>query len=344
MHVLLSAEESEPFLTAELRSAWPEAHHQVIVPGLMSTDAALPSVLPPRFVFSRQLLPDASEETAASISAWSERLYSVISTAIPEDGPWSLHVEPHYGNGAAGRNRCCLVVESLRERLQRKSRRRLRSLRTEFKPFDESDSLVQLILTEPERGFLSVAAAPVPFQFRSAISPFPKGDIPVASDKKAPSRAFAKLLEAELRLGRRVEQGEVCVDLGACPGSWSYVALHRGAQVTAVDRSPLRADLMRHSGLTFHQGDAFKFRPESPVDWLLCDVIAAPERSIELLLDWVRRKLARHFIVTIKFKGHEDYGELERLKQALPPFCEDVWITRLCANKNEACAFGRVKP
>ena len=112
----------------------------------------------------------------------------------------------------------------------------------------------------------------------------------------------------------------------------------------AVDRSPLRADLMRHSRLTFHQGDAFKFRPEGPVDWLLCDVIAAPERSIELLLDWVRRKLARHFIVTIKFKGHEDYGELERLKRALPPFCEDVWITRLCANKNEACAFGSVKP
>ena len=343
MHVILSAEESEPFLMAELRRAWPEAGHQIAAPGLILTNGAMQPAVPPRLVFARQLLPDASEETASSISAWSERLYSVITTTCREDGPWSLQVEPHYRGGTAGRNRCRLILESLRERLQRKSRQRLRLLQTEARPFDEADSLVQLILTGPERGFLSVASAPLPFQLGSVVSPFPKGEIPVASDPQAPSRAFAKLLEAELRMGRRIGRGEVCVDLGASPGSWSYVALNRQARVIAVDRSPLRADLMGHRALKFHRGDAFKFMPDAPVDWLLCDVIAAPERSIELLLDWVRRKLTRFFVVTIKFKGHEDYGELERLKRALPPWCEAVWITRLCANKNEACAFGMVR-
>jgi 23S rRNA (cytidine2498-2'-O)-methyltransferase len=314
-----------------------------MAPGLIITDAVMQPAVPPRFVFSRQLLPNAWPEKASSISAWSERLYSVITTTCREDGPWSLHVEPHYGSGTAGRNRCRLIEESLRERLQRKGRQRLRAQRREKRPFGEADSLVQLILTEPERGFLSVAAAPLPFQLRSVVSPFPKGDIPVASDLNAPSRAFAKLLEAEMRLGRRIEKGEVCVDLGASPGSWSYVALNRGARLIAVDRTPLRADLMGNRALKFHRGDAFKFVPEARVDWLLCDVIAAPERSIELLLDWVRRRLARHFAVTIKFKGHEDYGELERLKHALPPLCDEVWITRLCANKNEACAFGTVR-
>jgi 23S rRNA (cytidine2498-2'-O)-methyltransferase len=77
----------------------------------------------------------------------------------------------------------------------------------------------------------------MPFVFRSLLSPYPKGEIPVASDKAAPSRAFSKLLEAEQRLGCRIRPGETCVDLGASPGSWSYVALNRGARVIAVDRA-----------------------------------------------------------------------------------------------------------
>ncbi|HEY6168762.1 MAG TPA: SAM-dependent methyltransferase, partial [Verrucomicrobiae bacterium] len=203
-------------------------------------------------------------------------------------------------------------------------------------------SLVQLLLTAPDCGWISVAPAPMPFQFRRVMSPFPKGEIPMASDKAAPSRAFAKLVEAEQRMGIRIDPGETCVDLGASPGSWSYVAIQRGARVIAVDRSPLRDDLMRNPRLTFHPGDAFKFTPDVPPDWLLCDVIAAPERSIELLLDWIRPRRARRFVVTIKFKGHGDYAQLERLKHALPPLCDEFFLTRLCANKNEACAFGVV--
>jgi len=109
-----------------------------------------------------------------------------------------------------------------------------------------------------------------------------------------------------------------------------------------VDRAPLRADLMAHNGLTFQRGDAFTFEPSQPVDWLLCDVIAAPERTIALLLRWLQRKQAKQFVVTIKFKGTEDYKLLEPLKHALPGLCADFYLTHLSANKNEVCAFGRV--
>jgi 23S rRNA (cytidine2498-2'-O)-methyltransferase len=251
-----------------------------------------------------------------------------------------LQVVPHFGVEQAGRNRCRLIREAFRELLQRKRRGLLRAWQDDAPPFAMEHSLVQLLLVSPERGFLSIAPAPMPFQFRRVLSPFPKGDIPVAIDKAAPSRAFTKLVEAELHLGRRLAPGETCVDLGASPGSWSYVALQRGAKVVAVDRAPLRADLMRHRHLTFLQGDAFTFRPEAPADWLLCDVIAAPERSIELLLRWLREGWARRFVVTIKFKGHEDYARLDELKHALATQCSEFFLTRLCANKNEACAFG----
>jgi len=213
-------------------------------------------------------------------------------------------------------------------------------LRTEPAQFTAGDSLVQLLLTAPDRGFLSVATAPLPFEQRHLLSPFPNGAVPLASDKNAPSRAFAKLVEAELRLGRRIGPGELCVDLGAAPGSWTYVAVGRGARVTAIDRSPLRDDLMNHAQVKFQQGDAFRFRPEEPVDWLLCDVIAAPAPTAELLLQWLERKGCRHFVVTLKLKDEPGVDALELLKRGLPPLTREFFLGRLCANKKELCAFG----
>jgi 23S rRNA (cytidine2498-2'-O)-methyltransferase len=97
---------------------------------------------------------------------------------------------------------------------------------------------------------------------------------------------------------------------------------------------------MRHPKLHFHQGDAFKFTPEQTVDWLICDIIAAPQRSIDLLLEWLRDHRMRRFIVTIKFKGADEYALLDQLKHEVPPLCSDFRLTRLCANKNEVSAFG----
>jgi 23S rRNA (cytidine2498-2'-O)-methyltransferase len=120
------------------------------------------------------------------------------------------------------------------------------------------------------------------------------------------------------------------------------VALKRGARVTAIDRSELREDLMRNPRLHFETADAFKYKPQQTVDWLICDVIAAPQRSIDLLLEWLREGRMRHFIVTIKFKGDDEYPLLSQLKEQVPPLCADFRLTRLCANKNEVCAFGTV--
>jgi 23S rRNA (cytidine2498-2'-O)-methyltransferase len=50
----------------------------------------------------------------------------------------------------------------------------------------------------------------------------------------------------------------------------------------------------------------------------------------------------RRFLVTIKFKGGDEYGLLELLKARAPARCADFRLTRLCANKNEVSAFGRV--
>ncbi len=342
MHYLLADEGCEPFLLDELKRAFPASKSEADGPRWVRTDAPLEAPL----VFARQALPNAERVQAASINAWADKLIGAVMETVTEGKPWRLQIVPCYGDDSkAGLNRRDLIVAALRERLQKRRRALLRTLaplETES-PFGEEESVAQLYLLAPDEGIVSVAPAPMPRELRRNLWPFPKGELPVAVDKAAPSRAFAKLVEAERRMGTAIAKGETLVDLGASPGSWSYVGIERGAFVTSVDRSPLREDLMRHRRLAFVQGDAFKFLPPEPVDWLVCDVIAAPERNMGLLMDWVRERRCRKFIVTIKFKGHAEYAILDELKAKMPGWCDEFYLTRLCANKNEACAFGETK-
>ena len=294
-----------------------------------------------RLGFARQLLPDARRVEATAINGWANLLVDALLAALPNHPPWRWHLWSSYGEGTAGRNRVELIRRAVIERLKKRRRHLLKNLRDVESPFSPDEALVQTALLSPDQGWLSIGQAPLPFDLRALISPFIAGDVPIAEDKAAPSRAFAKLVEAERRLGQFIASGDTVVDLGASPGSWSYVALNRGARVTAVDRSPLRDDLMRNPNLTFAQADAFKFKPSSgTVDWLICDVIAAPQRSMELLVEWLAEGLMRHFVVTLKFKGTDDYPLLKDLTASCLPLCADFRLTRLCANKNEVTAFG----
>lgn len=342
MNAFLADPGTERHLLAELARRAPGYGHRLAEEGIVESGIALDPGAPPVLAFARQTLVDAGTHAAPSIGEWGKVLAEAAMDRLP-DGPWRLHIAPRYGAGRAGERRAALIGEAVGDRLARRRKGLLRALEPGTAPFRPETSLAQLILVAPDRGWLSIAAAPLPFALRGIVSPFPLGEVEVPRDPAPPSRAYAKLIEAEMRLGVRIAAGETCVDLGAAPGSWSHVALARGARVIAVDRSPLRDDLMAHPALEFRRGDAFRFEPEHPVDWLLCDVIAAPERSIELCLDWVRRRLARRFVVTVKFTGEERYAELDALAEGLPAECSELYIVRLSSNKNEVTAFGVVR-
>jgi len=380
MHWLLCAEGSEHELRVELAREFPGKTVESPHPGIVAVDFPVPPRNRlPLLAFSRQWLPNAEPAHAESINAWARLLFEKIAGSLPDRQPWQLHLAPQYGAVAAprigarawhsltrrgpqaaaearreiaagrprveadaGRHRCELICARLRETLRDRRRGLLRGWIEETAPFARDHSLVQLVLTSPDRGCLSVAPAPLPWEQRHLISAFPKGQIPVAEDQAAPSRAFAKLAEAELRLNRAIKPGETCVDLGAAPGSWTYWALRRGARVIAVDRAPLREDLHRHPNVRFQTGDAFSFRPANPVDWLLCDVIAPPVQSAKLLVEWVRQSWCRYFVVTLKMREAEGMAALDLVKRELePPRCE-LFLTKLCSNKKEVCAFGAV--
>lgn len=137
----------------------------------------------------------------------------------------------------------------------------------------------------------------------------------------APSSAYRKLIEALSCMGvENVPNGSMAVDLGASPGGWTSVLRKIGFKVMAVDRAALHKELMNDEGVTFIAGDAFGFTPPShinPVVLMASDIIAFPERIVDLLEKWCSLKLATAMIVTMKFKGETPaWDELRKANEA----------------------------
>ena len=137
-------------------------------------------------------------------------------------------------------------------------------------------------------------------------SPFPNGEVAFVEDRSGPpSRAYLKLWEACTRLGAWPHPGESCVDLGASPGGWTWALAKLGADVLAIDRSPLDPAVSAMQGVRFQEGSAFALEPFA-VDWLFSDVIAYPAPLLDLVRRWTGH--ARRIVCTVKFQGETDHA------------------------------------
>ncbi len=164
-------------------------------------------------------------------------------------------------------------------------------------------------------------------------SPFPNGEPRFVEDReRPPSRAYLKLWEALVRIGRRPSVGDRCLDLGASPGGWTWLLAQFGADVLAVDKAPLDPTVAALPGVTWRQGNAFGLDPavDGPVDWLCSDVIAYPDRLLELVERWIEADAARTIVCTIKFQGPTDHDIVGRFA-TLP----DAQVFHLHHNKHE---------
>jgi 23S rRNA (cytidine2498-2'-O)-methyltransferase len=300
----------------------------------------------PSIAFSLQCLPNAQVLSSDSIRQAAEQVgQRIVEALYNHNGVWRLHVFHARDSSAVRPGRSKLLRSAILDWLGRKQRRLLRTRNAaDAAIWNEQECLIQAGLMDPSKTAFSACDEPTRQRWRSCISRFPGGVALTSEDSRPPSRAYLKLLEAEQHLGRSIAAGETCVDLGGSPGGWSWVALERGAEVWAVDRSPLRNDLMQIPRMHFQRADAFRFEPQTPVDWLLCDVIAFPQRTLELLHNWLARGWCRHFCVTVKFRGDADYPVLEELKQMLAQSGAEFIVRRLLANKNEVTAFGSFEP
>ncbi len=142
-------------------------------------------------------------------------------------------------------------------------------------------------------------------------SAFANGAVEFIENKSAPpNRAYLKLWEA-LTLAEKLPQpGELCLDLGASPGGWSWVLQSLGARVIAIDRAPLDPEIATLPGIDYRALSAFALEPQDigPVDWLCSDIVCYPGKLLELVQRWLESGLVRNFVCTIKFQGETDHG------------------------------------
>lgn len=168
-------------------------------------------------------------------------------------------------------------------------------------------------------------------------NPFPNGEPQFVEDRHGPpSRAYLKLWEAFARLRRQPQPGELCLDLGAAPGGWTWLLARTDADVVAIDKAPLAPRVARLPNVDFREGSAFALEPTDiePVDWWCSDIVAYPDRLYDLVERWLASGRVRNLVCTVKFQGRTDFDAVARFK-ALP----DAQLFHLDQNKHElTCA------
>jgi len=273
-------------------------------------------------VYALQIIPDVADVRGASIKSLALSAASALqgpSQSLLSQAPrGSLIVHclvPDLLRGVPAKKakllrRCETVADKLVDSLKA----RYECART-TKGSSETGSnavVLQLLLLDPEQLLVSVSLSQNRWKLGRWPSVLPGGlAMADVDDWPMPSSAYRKLQEAFACLESAPAQASQCVDLGACPGGWTAAIRRLGGKVTAVDRSPLAPELMQDDGVIFVKGDAFTFEPDGAVDWLVSDVIAYPERILELLEKWCGKRLAERAVVTMKFQGDPDWEALD---------------------------------
>ncbi|TAN46914.1 MAG: hypothetical protein EPN26_14580 [Rhodospirillales bacterium] len=173
-------------------------------------------------------------------------------------------------------------------------------------------------------------------------SPFANGEPRFVENRDLPpNRAYLKLWEALTRLRRYPGPDEVCLDLGASPGGWSWVLASLGAQVIAIDKAPLDPKIAALPNVTSRLESAFGLDPKAfgPVDWLCSDVVCYPERLLDLIGRWRESGQVKNFVITVKLQGATDHEAVARFAE-LP----NSRIVHLFHNKHELTWMGSDAP
>ena len=168
----------------------------------------------------------------------------------------------------------------------------------------------------------------------ACTSLFPDGEVRFNEDRiHPPSRAYLKLWELFTLVPEAMPRpGELCLDLGAAPGGWSWVLAGTGARVFAIDKAPLAPGVAAMFNVESCLGSGYGLDPRhaGAVDWLFSDMICYPSRLFEIIDRWNRLGQCRNFVCTVKCQGNTDHEVLDRFA-AIP----GARLMHLSCNKHE---------
>jgi 23S rRNA (cytidine2498-2'-O)-methyltransferase len=177
--------------------------------------------------------------------------------------------------------------------------------------------------------------------------PHPGGTIPVEVPADAPSRAYAKILEAIAWCELPIAAGQVALEIGAAPGGAVMALATRGLEVWGVDTGDLAPQVRALPGvhhLPIKVG-ALRWEDLPPrIDWLLVDVNLAPQVALHEIARLMPRlkPTLRGAVITLKLNDWAFVKQLGSLADRIAGFgFHDVRMRHLPSNRREVCCVAR---
>ena len=208
-------------------------------------------------------------------------------------------------------------------------------------PAREGDLVADVIVAPDEPAWLGLHR-----QDREHLA-HPGGVIPVDVPAAAPSRAYAKILEAIAWCELPIAAGQVAVEIGAAPGGAVMALAQRGLEVWGVDTGELAPEVRALPGvhhLAIKVG-ALRWEDLSVyVDWLLVDVNLAPQVALHEVARLMPRlkPTLRGAVFTLKLNDVAFVSELGELADRIAGFgFHDVRMRHLPSNRREVCCVAR---
>lgn len=305
--------------------------------GLVTADDG-PARPPGGWAFADTVLENAAEVSGSSVNALAAALVERFGEQIRGleiTGPWpcafaAAGSEPGLARRAAAVQEAFLAL--LRRRLGRLAR--LASLQRPQGRGPADGLFVHFVAFD--RAWVSRAA-------------WLGGQRRMADDPQAPSRSYLKVEEAYGLLDRQPVAGETVCDLGAAPGGWTWSAVRRGAQVTAVDNGPLKGGALGHPLVDHLRQDAFGFRPREGqrFDWLFCDLVEEPHHVLRDIVEpWFAGRWCRRFVVVLKYGRTDPPALLQELRAPSSPLARHApgaVVAVLHHNRDEFAVTGELR-
>lgn len=141
-------------------------------------------------------------------------------------------------------------------------------------------------------------------------SPYPLGEMTFEEDKvNPPSRAYLKLWEFFTVHAPRNHQGGMSIDVGSCPGGWTWVLSTLGYDVISVDKAPLDPKIAARKGVQFMEQSAFGLTPKDvpELEWFCSDIICYPSRLYNLVTQFLDSGKVKNFACTLKYQNETDW-------------------------------------
>lgn len=187
--------------------------------------------------------------------------------------------------------------------------------------------------------FVAPGQAYCGYSYSNNSSPYFGGIPRLKFPADGPSRSTLKLDEAFIHFvpeedhDERLRSGMNAVDLGACPGGWTYQLVRRGMMVSAIDNGPMDPKLMESGQVKHFRADGFRFEPpRKNIYWLVCDMVEKPSRVAELMEAWAINGWFKEAIFNLKLPMKSRYKEVEQILSTMTTILKENGIKEFRLN------------